>query len=156
MKNKILIPLAFFFLVTSCGVDEVIEGLSNTLSLNSISGTWVIDSATVSVWQENSGIISTETDNNMQGQTIEFRNNNLIFTDSNGQTNSFPFTLNVLTRTLTVHVDSNFDDVFDVTTFDLPNMQMKNPNPSSANDYEFDSALNANIYEQRTLNMIKQ
>lgn len=158
--KKSQISLAFMFftvmLMSSCGKSgEVLDALSQMLSTNNVEGTWIVTEATSKTWKENVGIISESADNETLGAMLRFTTTDVVINTSSGQTFNAPYTINVLANTLTLEVEPNKFDAFNVITFALPTMIIENLNPQSS-DYEFDSGLNANIYKQKKITLVKQ
>jgi len=146
-----------FLGLTSCKNDDDNAAFIAPIMLtaNNLQGNWLISSAKKSIWEEGVGIIQTTDPNtDMQGQFVTFTTTDLIVQNSEG-TATMPYIVNSSNNTITINIEDNETDIFNVNSFSLAAFNMNNPNPT-AHDYNFDAEFNANVYEQHFLTLIKQ
>ncbi len=151
---RMILLFCSFLVLSSCNkAKDALEALSQTLSIGNLEGTWNVTEATSLIWQENVGVISQETNNEILGAVLVFSGSTVSITTPT-ENFTYPYTINVLTNTLAFEVDNNKFDTYDVITFSLPNMVVLNKDPQ-AEDYEFSNTHNANIYKQNRIILVK-
>lgn len=141
--------------LTSCKKDEPV--VSTALSQDALQGTWLITISQGTEWEKTLGIVTPKANEpDLLNGTLKFIGSQVeIKTGTGVLKGSAAFTVDAVKLTITI-TDIGLFNIKNYVAGKSMNMEQREPNPSVASDYKFNSGGNNYLYFQKFWTTIKQ